>query len=65
MPDEALLLATGQAFLFAGLLFMVRGLVEGKGTMSPGRDKRIALTLITLSIAVTLITVGLDRVEGN
>lgn len=65
MPGEALLLAMGQALLFAGLLFVVRGLVEGKGTMPPGRDKRIALTLITLSIAVTLTTVGLDMVEGD
>lgn len=50
------LLALG--FLFAGALFMARGLVEGKGTMPKGRDRRAAAALFLVAAALFLTAGG-------
>lgn len=52
------------AVLFAALLFMARGLVEGKGRMPRGRDRRIAAALFLVSSAL-FFTAGALLMGGD
>ena len=45
-------------FLFAGALFMARGMVEGKGAMPKGRDRRAAAALLAISAALFMTAGG-------
>lgn len=46
------------AFLTVGLMFLTRGLVEGRGTMPKGRDRRAAAVLFVISAALFLAAGG-------
>jgi hypothetical protein len=58
MPTSLKLNLLALGFLTAGLAFMAHGLVEGKGTMPKGRDRRVAAALIAVSAALFLAAGG-------
>ena len=58
MPTSLQLDFIALGFLFAGALFMARGLAEGKGTMPKGRDRRAAAVLFAVSAALFLAAGG-------
>lgn len=51
-------------FLFAGLAFLARDLVAGRGTMPKGRDRRAAAGLFLVSAALFL-TAGSLLMSGD
>jgi hypothetical protein len=58
MPTSLKLNFIALGFLFAGALFMALGLVEGKGTMPKGRDRRSAGGMFAVSAALFLAAGG-------
>lgn len=64
MPTSLKLNFIALGLLFAGALFMARGLVEGKGTMPKGRDRRAAAGLLVVSAALFL-TAGVFLMSGD
>lgn len=59
MPTSLKINLIALGFLFAGLAFLARGLVEGRGTMPKGRDRRAAAGLFLVSAALFLTAGGL------
>ncbi|MGQ1798076.1 hypothetical protein ACT4S5_13200 [Kocuria oceani] len=55
---------TALGFLFAGALFMARGMAEGKGTMPKGRDRRAAAGMLAVAAALFL-TAGAFLMAGD
>ncbi|GAA1747089.1 hypothetical protein [Kocuria aegyptia] len=64
MPTSLKLNFIALGFLFAGALFMARGLAEGKGTMPKGRDRRAAAGLLAVAAAMFL-TAGVFLMSGD
>ncbi|MEX5236022.1 hypothetical protein [Kocuria arenosa] len=58
MPTSLRLNLLALGVLTAGLAFLAHGLVEGKGTMPKGRDRRAAAALFTVSAALFLAAGG-------
>lgn len=58
MPTSLQLNFIALGFLVAGAAFMARGLVEGKGTMPKGRDRRAAAALFLVASALFLTAGG-------
>ncbi len=59
MPTSLRIHLVALGFLFVGLAFLARGLVEGKGTMPKGRDRRAAAGLLLVPAALLLTAGGL------
>ncbi|MFI7496776.1 hypothetical protein ACH9D2_18900 [Kocuria sp. M4R2S49] len=64
MPTSLNLNFIALGFLFAGSLFMARGLVDGKGTMPKGRDRRAAAGLFVVA-SVLFLTAGGFLMSGD
>ncbi|MFI7496277.1 hypothetical protein ACH9D2_16365 [Kocuria sp. M4R2S49] len=64
MPTSLGINLVALAFLSAGLLFLARGLVEGRGTMPKGRDRRAAAGLFLVS-AVLFLAAGSFLLSGD
>lgn len=58
MPASLRINMVALVFLFAGLMFLFHGLIKGKGTMPPGRDRRIAAVLFFVSAVLFLAAGG-------
>ncbi|MEX5303676.1 hypothetical protein [Kocuria sabuli] len=59
MPTSLKIHLVALGFLFVGLALLARGLVEGKGTMPKGRDRRAAAGMFLVSAALFLAAGGL------
>lgn len=64
MPTSLRIHLVALALLSVGLLFLTRGLVEGKGTMPKGRDRRAAAVLFLVS-AVLFLAAGGFLMSGD
>ena len=58
MPTSLQLNLLALGFLTAGLAFLAHGLVEGKGTMPKGRDRRAAASLLAIAAVLFLAAGG-------
>lgn len=58
MPTSLSIHLVALVFLSAGLLFLARGLVEGKGTLPKGKDRRAAAVLFLVSALLFLAAGG-------
>lgn len=58
MPTSLKLHVIALGFVFVGLAFLAHGLVEGKGAMPKGRDRRAAAGLFAVAAALFLTAGG-------